>query len=69
MLGACAAPGCQRLTHLRYCPDHVDGEQRDLRELLDRMLLDRDLALDRYRELGEAVAAIERRLGIVRGDR
>jgi hypothetical protein len=62
ILSPCARPGCRRLCHLRYCPDHADDEQRDVERLRDEALLAVDLWRDRVDELDE-------RLGVRRRSR
>jgi hypothetical protein len=57
---------CRRLSHLRFCPEHADEDQRAAEEQLDEALLELDLAADRCRELRERAAVLERRLGIFR---
>jgi hypothetical protein len=68
LLSSCAHSGCRQLTHLRFCPDHADEDQRAIGALLDEARLERDLALDRYHELEERIALLEGRLGIIRPD-
>jgi hypothetical protein len=69
VLSPCERPGCRRLCHLRYCPDHVDDDQATTSQLLDETLLDLDLTRDRERELVERVAVLERALGVRRRPR
>jgi hypothetical protein len=69
VLSPCARPGCRRLCHLRYCPDHVDQEQAATSQLLDETLRDLDLTRDRERELVERVDVLERTLGVRRRPR
>jgi hypothetical protein len=67
MLTPCAHPGCKRLCHWRYCPEHADEDQRDKQTQLDEVRLRRDLALDEVREMTELAQALEHALGVTRG--
>ena len=66
LLTPCAHAGCHRLTHMRHCPNHLDDDDRATRDQLDEALLERDLALDHYREADARVATLEDRLGVRR---
>jgi len=66
LLTPCAHPGCRRLSHWRYCPEHADEDQRELQAQLDEVRLKRDLARSCIEEMDRLAEDLERRLGIER---
>jgi hypothetical protein len=60
VLYPCAEPGCRRLSHFRYCPEHADDDQQTLVAERRQALLALDLARDRVRDIDERLGVRRR---------